>query len=208
MAKAYAGIAGVCFVLCVIFVTVTVGVVSWRTIFGEHGQTSAAQANATNAATEDGQADSDPVPFRPPAVRPNLNAKQNPGKQVPHLGEPKDSKFYVMVADEDMRAAQEIAEEAARRLTTPNTAKKYPPQARVDFSKFTDDEKNKAWWIIESYADRHEGESISYVLRINQAAIVASQFGVSVLEIFNLFREGSTAEWRTGEPPPEEEDEK
>lgn len=64
-----------------------------------------------------------------------------------------------------------------------------------------DDEKNRVWWEIADASHRSGQVAFSYTLSIEQARPFAERYHVSVLEVFDFFRDGVDADWRTGTAP-------
>ena len=62
--------------------------------------------------------------------------------------------------------------------------------------------KNIIWWEIAATSYRSGRVAYSYTLTSDRAQPIAEKYGVSVYDLFDFFRQGVDADWKTPEEPP------
>lgn len=195
MKSIFAGITGFSIALSSVVIAIVVCVVGYRIVFNHDGPAAGRineqQAVANSGSNDPGSADSDLVD-NGEAADPVAPALQPPTTMV-------------MVDEDDFRQARDMHETESAEL---ESGSRPGPQKLKSLQLLPDEEKNRIWWEIASIATFHQGEEITYTLKITQAMRIARVYNTSALEIFQLFREGATAPWRTAVAPTEEGDER
>ena len=197
MDKMFAGITGVCVVLCAVMITAMVAVVSFRVVF--------------RPPPESGQLADNQVIGEKDAWTP-ARTRRKPKDRLPNRAgnaEKTRRTMYVAVDEDDMMAARALEEKRMQELLdeadklTGKKEKKSSRKKLNNFKNLSDEEKNRIWWEIESVATRYSGEEqITFTLTFGQAARISRFYNTTVYEVFRLFREGAKADWRTPEAPP------
>lgn len=127
-----------------------------------------------------------------------------------------ESTFIVSVDENEFERARLLEKKRVQRLLDEadrltgnkrNTNLDGEPPELFSFSNLPPEEKNRIWWEIADIASLRQEDAIRYTLTIVQARRIGKHYNTSVLEVFNLFREGANASWRTDYPPeaPEED---
>ena len=189
MKNLFAGITGFCVAMSSVVMVVVVCFLGYRYVFDGSNSSNRQESATQDVTMADAKNQSSAN-----------NAKPN-------------SNFFVAVDNDDIREAKRmekkrvarLLEEADRVLGKLPGGENYAGPTKIhSFDKISNEEKNRIWWEIASVASLSGGESITYTLTINQAMGVGKTYGTSTMEVFRLFREGATADWRTDMNPAEE----
>lgn len=73
----------------------------------------------------------------------------------------------------------------------------------ITIRMMSNEEKNELWWRIAQIANKSgsSGGSTKWNLTQAQATIVANEYGISVPNVFEFFKQNGSASWRTANPP-------
>ena len=216
MNKTATAIVSLCVAICAILLTVLLGFYTVQVVSNSFGSQSNPKGNgraelndpAVNGADRNRAVDNNNQ--RRPADRP-----ANPVIPLNSLA--------VFVADDDMEQAAMLAAIEEAQLSdrveellgnrNPNDTKTNPRDLLTGENKphplrsMSDEEKNRVWWEIAEIAQLHPGDEVKYTLTIVRARSIARKYQVSVLDVFNHFREGANASWRTITSPLSDDDE-
>ncbi len=204
MNKTATTIVSFCAAICAILFTILLGFYTVQVVSSSFGSQSNPKGNdraELNDPTVDG-AD----PNR--AVDNNNNNQRRPANPAIPL-----NNLAVFVADDDMEQAAMLAAIEEAQLSdrveellgnrSPSDTKTNPRDLLNGENKahplrsMSDEEKNRVWWEIAEIAQLHQGDEVKYTLTIVRARSIARKYQVSVLDVFNHFREGAAAPWRT-----------
>lgn len=176
MNKNTTAVTGAGVVLCALFITIALGFATFRMISTSFNSAQL-EAEAAKAAER---------------AREELEEKQRLQKQFDDtIRETRGPVPVVIIPEKELYTAT---------LLAPISLEQSKPEPTVKpFADFPDYYKNRVWWEIAMASDASKdlgNTGDKFTLTFDMALPIAKKYGISVLDLFNFFREGAEELWR------------